>query len=94
MAFEQLDQDSEKPLNPENKLGKDESDIDDVPGTAIDVEKDAAPKSQNTRGEGGALNRMPTAQDWNGADDPENPQNWPFARKAYQTTVVALLAFA
>lgn len=38
--------------------------------------------------------KLPTAQDWSGPDDPENPLNWSLGRRAYQTSMIALLAFA
>ena len=39
------------------------------------------------------LTTIPTAQDWNGPDDPENPINWPFALRVYTTTIPALYNF-
>lgn len=34
-----------------------------------------------------------TAADWNGPDDPENPQNWPLPKKLYHAGVTAMLSF-
>lgn len=70
-------------------------DLENSTGTTTDVEKDtAAPRGQTPTATDDVVNRGPSAQDWNGPDDPENPQNWPFIRKAYQTAVVGFLAFA
>lgn len=38
--------------------------------------------------------RTVTAQDWNGPDDPDNPQNWTFLKKALHFWPTAILAFA
>ena len=40
------------------------------------------------------VQRVVTAQDWNGSDDPENPLNWPTWKKAYHTASTAFLGFA
>ena len=40
------------------------------------------------------LRRTITAQDWNGFDDPENPLNWSFKKKAYHTAATACLGFS
>ena len=37
--------------------------------------------------------RVKTAQDWDGPEDPENPQNWPLWTKIYHTFIVGLMAF-
>lgn len=37
--------------------------------------------------------RIVTAQDWTGPDDPENPQNWPTWKKIYHTIPCALFGF-
>lgn len=36
----------------------------------------------------------PTASDWNGPDDPENPQNWPAWFRHYHLAPPALISFA
>ena len=36
---------------------------------------------------------IPTAQDWTGPNDPENPMNWPLAQRIYHTTIPALFNF-
>ncbi|EME46328.1 hypothetical protein DOTSEDRAFT_70353 [Dothistroma septosporum NZE10] len=38
--------------------------------------------------------RTVTAQDWNGPDDPDNPQNWMFLKKALHFWPTAILAFS
>lgn len=40
------------------------------------------------------LQPIVTARDWNGADDPLNPQNWSGRKKAWHTVQPALFAFA
>lgn len=40
------------------------------------------------------ITKTPTAQDWDGPNDPENPLNWPLSRKIYQTASVGFLCFA
>lgn len=37
--------------------------------------------------------RVVTAQDWIGPDDPENPLNWPTLKKVYHTIPPALFGF-
>ena len=34
------------------------------------------------------------AQDWNGPEDPDNPHNWPFAKRIYHASIPATLGFA
>jgi len=36
----------------------------------------------------------PTALDWTGPDDPDNPRNWPIPRRIFNTIPAALFAFA
>ena len=45
------------------------------------------PQSSTTNG----LHRSVTAQDWNGPDDPENPENWPLWQRVYHTYVLRLI---
>lgn len=52
-----------------------------TPGTPQDAEK-AIPQS------------LPSATDWNGPDDPENPLNWPAWRRHYQVIPPAFISFA
>lgn len=35
----------------------------------------------------------PNIVEWDGPDDPENPQNWPFAKKMRVTAATALMTF-
>ncbi|KIX00893.1 uncharacterized protein Z518_09958 [Rhinocladiella mackenziei CBS 650.93] len=59
----------------------------------IDLEKTNSTASQRTT-RSGRLDRVPTtAQDWDGANDPENPINWPLAIKIYHTLIPALQCF-
>lgn len=39
------------------------------------------------------VTRVRTAQEWEGADDPENPLNWPAWKKVYHITMVGFLCF-
>lgn len=65
-----------------------ENDISPAGDRADDPEKAAAAQDQEP------IKRTVTAQDWSGPDDPENPQNWTTAKKAYHTAATALLGFA
>lgn len=40
-----------------------------------------------------SANRAVTALDWTGPDDPENPENWSAAWKAYHVAYVGLQCF-
>ena len=50
----------------------------------LDVEKatDLAPLPEPRDVENN-LNRIVTARDWTGPDDPENPHNWPLWQRVY-----------
>lgn len=37
--------------------------------------------------------RITSAKDWTGPDDPGNPQNWPFLKKVYHTLIPTSIAF-
>ena len=39
------------------------------------------------------MKRTMTAQDWTGPDDPDNPYNWPFWKKVYNTMAPSFFAF-
>lgn len=82
--------------SPADSFDKESNDAENSTDTMTDIEKDAGPLDRIQNGTEQLANGAPTAQaqDWNGPDDPGNPQNWPFARKAYQTVVVGFLAFA
>lgn len=56
-------------------------------GVAILRPPELEPEPQH-RGDG--LQRSVTAQEWNGPDDPENPQNWPLWQRVYHTYVHSL----
>ena len=36
---------------------------------------------------------VPTARDWSGPDDPDNPMNWPFALRVYHATIPGVIGF-
>lgn len=40
-----------------------------------------------------SVNEVVTALDWTGPDDPENPENWSTAKKAFHVTYVGLQCF-
>lgn len=46
----------------------------------------------NTEGQP-TVQKVVTAQDWTGPDDPENPENWPAWKKAYTLVVVGIQCF-
>ena len=50
--------------------------------------------TQATRTSHEPATRITTAVDWNGPDDPENPQLWPFWKKTFHTFAIGALAFA
>ena len=56
-----------------------------------DMEKQDVPTSpdepENT------ITKVKTAQDWTGPDDPDNPYNWPFWKKVYNTMGPSVFAF-
>ncbi len=62
---------------------------DEMPEESVDVaEKGIAVSSLPKLEQGGdGLHKSVTAQDWNGPDDPENPQNWPLWQRIYHTYV-------
>ncbi|KAK5236829.1 hypothetical protein LTR47_002007 [Exophiala xenobiotica] len=62
--------------------------------TELDLEKTASKASQRTQRNERPDSRAPTtAQDWDGVDDPDNPLNWPTAKKIYHTSIPALQCF-
>lgn len=59
---------------------------EETPEESMDVEK--GHQVEPLRGPPSAddgLKRILTAQDWNGPDDPENPNSWPFWQRVYHT---------
>jgi hypothetical protein len=82
--------------SPADSFDKERNDAEKSTDTMTDIEKDAVHLDRSQNGTEHVANGAPTAQaqDWNGPDDPGNPQNWSLARKAYQTAVVGFLAFA
>lgn len=65
---------------------------------AIEVGSNLEPEPTSEKERAGPpqvpLTRVKTAQDWNGPDDPENPQNWSLFKRAYHTAATAALGFA
>jgi hypothetical protein len=58
-------------------------------GVAILRSPEPEPEPRPQHG-GVGLHKSVTAQDWNGPDDPENPQNWPLWQRVYHTYVDSL----
>ena len=57
-----------------------------------EIEKLSTQPTQHSR-DGQPVTRAPTAQDWTGPDDPENPINWPMSKRVYHTIIPGLFAF-
>jgi hypothetical protein len=81
-----------EPIDLESRLNASLSNMQHKPQISPDLEKESTHRTQHGREE--AIDRIATAQDWDGPKDPENPLNWPFGKKAYHTAVVGFLAFA
>lgn len=56
------------------------------PGDSVDSAEKGAAMSPGHGGDG--LRKSVTALDWNGPDDPDNPQNWPLWQRVYHTYVL------
>lgn len=63
-----------------------------VDGPLSDAEKDVE-RGAVAAAEDEAYDRDPHAVDWDGPDDPENPMNWPFGRKAAAVGIVSAITF-
>lgn len=50
--------------------------------------------TQGTKTSHEPATRIQTAADWNGPDDPDNAQNWPFWKKVYHVFAIGMIAFA
>jgi hypothetical protein len=85
-------EDHNEPNDLESRLDRSINNIEHSSRISTDVEKESSQNVQTGNNE--AISRIPTAQDWNGPNDPENPQNWPLGKKAYHTVAVGFLAFA
>lgn len=59
----------------------------------LDLEKTTSKASKRTTQSTRSNRVATTAQDWDGADDPDNPLNWPIALKIYHTLIPALQCF-
>lgn len=59
-------------------------------GDQLDLEKMATEKSHKSEK---VADRVTTALDWTGPDDPENPENWSTAWKAYHVAYVGIQCF-
>lgn len=86
-----------------DKMGSDSNSVSSsedspaVPERPIetDLEKATTQHTQRTTTSraGDPVQRVTTAQDWTGPDDPENPFNWPLFKKVYHTTMVGFQCF-
>lgn len=56
-----------------------------------DLERALTEKSHHAGQEN--VNKVMTALDWTGPDDPENPENWSSAKKVFHTTNAGLQCF-
>lgn len=56
-----------------------------------DLERAVTEKSQHETQE--SANRVVTALDWTGLDDPENPENWSGWKKAYHIVYIGWQCF-
>lgn len=63
-----------------------------VDGPLSDTEKDVE-RGAVAATDDEAPDRDPHAVDWDGPDDPENPMNWPFGRKAAAVGIVSAITF-
>ena len=61
-------------------------------GDDQDIEK-AATQSTHRSQFGQAAQKVQTAQDWTGPDDPENPINWPLWQRVHHTVIPGLQCF-
>ena len=48
---------------------------------------------ERSLGQSSQLQRVITAQDWTGDDDPDNSENWSSGKKAYHVTYVGVQCF-
>lgn len=58
-----------------------------------DLEKSTSHATQHSVQHGHPVQKLVTAQDWTGPDDPENPMNWPIGKKVYHVLIPALQCF-
>lgn len=63
----------------------------DEPTQAPPLNQECAPQVSATK-EGSTI--TPAGMDWDGPEDPDNPQNWNLAMKVYHVTVPGLFGFA
>ena len=76
--------------------------LDDIPEADLikypsnqPVEIETGTETPDAQGvESSAKKKQPSADDWDGPDDPENPMNWHWLKKGYHVSMVAILAFA
>ena len=64
-----------------------------IASTQGDLEKTASQATQKSSKAGTPAQRIATAQDWNGKDDPDNPLNWPMRWKVYTVIMVGMQCF-
>lgn len=60
---------------------------------ADDLEKSLSHATQHSARSGHPVQKVVTAQDWTGPDDPENPMNWGIWKKVYHVAIPALQCF-
>ena len=58
-----------------------------------DLEKSTSHATQHSARSGEPVQKVVTAQDWTGPDDPENPMNWGIWKKVYHVAIPALQCF-
>jgi hypothetical protein len=58
-----------------------------------DLEKSTSHATQHSARSGHPVQKVITAQDWTGPDDPENPVNWGIWKKVYHVAIPALQCF-
>ena len=63
----------------------------DLDEGSSDTEKRDLPV--NADGTENTITKTMTAQDWTGPNDPDNPHNWPFWKKVYNTMAPSFFAF-
>lgn len=68
-----------------------QGDGDDDQDLSNDLEKAT---TQASRASNAPVERVKTAADWSGSDDPGNPQNWALLFRAYHTLSIGTLSFA
>lgn len=79
----QRDVDVEKGISPN---------ASDLEGATIRPESRQEPE-ENTHDADKEADQDPNVVDWDGPDDPENPQNWPMKKKWFNIATISMLTF-